>query len=79
MKFFEVDDRDKGPDASGHRLARFRIGWADAVRGDTYSEETLRKLTWNNLGWRLGSLLGDASDEDVERVYRLCVKLQAEQ
>ena len=76
---FEIDDRDTDPDASRYRLARFRIGWDRAVRGDNYSEETLRKLTWDNLGWRLGRLLGEASQENVDRVYRLCVRLQAEQ
>ena len=73
---FEVDVRDPDPDASGHRRARFRIGWENAVRGKCYDRKALRKLTWDNLGWRLGKLLGRSSQETVEQMYQLCVKVQ---
>lgn len=75
---FEVDDRDTNPDASGHRCARFSIGWDNAVRGKHYGRPTLKKLTWHNLGWRLGKLLGRGSPETIERMYHLCAKLQSE-
>ena len=72
---FEVDDRND-PDA--HRKDRFRRGWNDAVRGKDYGRTTLRKLTWQNLGWRIGKMLGHGSQETVERMYHLCVKLKDE-
>lgn len=75
---FNADVRGTNPDASAHRLARFRAGWAKAVQGTEYGEAALGKLTWDNLGWRFGKLLGFASTETVERMYQLCVKQHAE-
>ena len=75
---FEVDDRNTDPNASGHRRARFCIGWNSALRGKDYGHTALEKLTWENLGWRLGKLLGHGSEETIEQMYHLCVKLQAE-
>ncbi|WP_425155509.1 endonuclease/exonuclease/phosphatase family protein [Candidatus Palauibacter sp.] len=75
---FDSDERRTNPGDSGRRRARFKIGWQKAVRGVNYGERALRRLTWDNLGWRLGKLLGPASAETVERMYQLCVKQQAE-
>lgn len=75
---FDADVRSTDPDASAHRLASFRRGWTKAARGTEYGEAALRKLTWDNLGWRLGKLFGPSSEQTVERMYRLCVKQQAE-
>ena len=75
---FDTDARRTNPCDSGHRGARFKVGWAKAVRGVNYGEKALGRLTWDNLGWRLGKLLGPASRETVECMYQLCVKQQAE-
>lgn len=75
---FDFDDRDTNPDATGHRRARFRIGWRKATTGADYGETALKELTWDNLGWRLGKLLGPASDETINDMYDLCVRQQAE-
>ncbi|MEX0663329.1 MAG: hypothetical protein WD598_01010 [Acidimicrobiia bacterium] len=39
---------------------------------------TPSRITWQNLGWRLGFVLGATSPELIERIYRLCVQQQAE-
>lgn len=50
-------DRRRPPNE--RRRGQFRVGWEDAVtRGMTYTESTLRSLTWRNAGYRLGQLLG---------------------
>jgi hypothetical protein len=50
-----------------------------AVRGEAYSAETLETLTWQNLGYRLGTLLGPASEELQGELFAPCVQLQAAQ
>ena len=58
------------------RKSEFKTGWENSQRNpsdrESYTEETLKKLTWNNLGYRLGRILGPASDEFKERMYDLC-------
>lgn len=72
------DSRTEDPNKSGRRLKVFRDGWAHAVAGREYTRETLERLTWQNLGWRLGSLLGATSEGLVDETYDLCVRQQAE-
>jgi hypothetical protein len=65
---FETDDRNP-PD--GHRKRRFKAGWNDAaMRGKIYQEETLRHLTWTNLGYRLGQKFGVRDETEMDEVYR---------
>ncbi|MFQ3651911.1 MAG: HNH endonuclease [Gemmataceae bacterium] len=62
------DDYRKAPD--DRRRVRFRTGWEDATkRGAAYSEATLQRLTWNNLGYRFGRQFGTASPEEIDAVY----------
>lgn len=70
------DIRSTEPDSTGHRRARFRIGWAHAVGGREYGETVLDRLTWQNTGWRLGWLLGNTTPEMIERCYSLAVEQQ---
>ena len=74
---FDSDVRDPNPDATHHRGARFKVGWKRAVNGTDYGEQALRELTWENLGWRLGKLLGPASKKTMNDMYDLCVRQQA--
>lgn len=61
-------DRRRPPDE--HRRRRFRAGWRDAIRPDNrYSDSTLRKLTWQNLGYRLGMRFGELSDADIDIAF----------
>ena len=70
---FERDDRDP-PDE--RRRGRFKAGWEDAtVRGEVYAEETLQRLTWHNLGYRFGSLLGHRSGDEITEAYEILADL----
>jgi hypothetical protein len=72
------DDRETDPNKSGHRRARFRDGWNNAVNGQQYKSNALNRLSWENLGYRLGSLFGDTSPELVDELYDWCVSQQAQ-
>jgi len=76
---YQHDGRSTEPDVDSSRKSRFKAGWNDAaIRGKEYGSESLETLYWQNLGYRLGKLLGAASDEVQEEMYRLCVRQQAE-
>lgn len=47
------------------RLREFRTGWRHGADNKMFGESaTLEKLTWHNVGWRLGWMLGGAGDTD---------------
>ena len=66
-----VDIRNDDPNDTGHREAQFRLGWDQAQHPERpeYQSDTLRQLTWRNLGWRLGKLYGKTSDEMIGIQY----------
>lgn len=64
---YETDVR-KPPDS--YRRERFKSGWEDAaVRKKNYAEKTLKRLTWQNLGYRLGKRFGEKVPDEIYRVY----------
>ena len=70
---FERDDRDP-PDE--RRRGQFKAGWEDAtVRGKVYAENTLQWLTWHNLGYRFGRLLGHRSQTEIDEAYKILADL----
>ena len=73
---FEEDIRDTNPNETGHREAQFHEGWRRAVEGQCYREATLRQLTWNNLGYRLGKRFGATSADHGDQIYDWCVRQQ---
>jgi len=75
---FDRDIRSKEPDQTAHRKARFREGWRRGVAGERYGEPSLKELTWDNLGYRLGALFSDTSPELVDELYDWCVRQQHE-
>jgi hypothetical protein len=71
-------DKDAGhtePNKSGHRRARFRQGWLNAVEGKEYGE-ALNELSWDNLGYRLGKIFGSTSEEMIDAQYDWRVRQQ---
>jgi hypothetical protein len=74
-----IDERES-PD--NLRKGAFKTGWGFGVASrrdnsapEGCSPETLvKKLTWWNLGYRLGNLLGDTSVELVEEIYDLLAR-----
>jgi 5-methylcytosine-specific restriction protein A len=70
---FEKDDRNP-PDE--RRQGQFKAGWEDAtVRGAVYAEKTLQWLTWCNLGYRFGRLLGHRSQTEIDEAYKILADL----
>ena len=74
------DDRRR---PTSGRKGRFTTGWNHGVASHStalpkkkpYDPDTLaEKLTWQNLGYRLGRLLRDPSDEFVEEMWEVCTR-----
>ena len=63
---YDHDDRTP-PDLS--RYGGFVVGWGEAVRGERYTEHTLRSLTWQNLGFRFGQRFRNGSKKKIEQVW----------
>lgn len=62
---YERDARKPLDDA---RERTFHDGWDDAVAGHLYDDSRLHKLSWQNLGNRLGRLFGDVPEEMREEL-----------
>lgn len=64
-------DRDDRSPPDNRRRAQFKVGWENAtLQRRSYTNETLNSvLTWNNLGYRFGALLGKRSEEGINAVY----------
>ena len=61
------DDRKKGVE---DRRVKFKKGWRDFTdRRKTYRTATLKKLTWQNLGWRVGKKALKQSDNVMDAVF----------
>jgi hypothetical protein len=76
---FKEDGRSTEPNVDRLRKGNFKHGWGDATeRDEEYTAETLKTLTWQNLGYRLGKLLGKTSEAIQEEMYEICVKQQEE-
>ena len=70
---FQEDDRNP-PDE--RRQGQFKAGWEDAtVRGKVYAENTLQWLSWRNLGYRFGRLLGHRSQTEIDEAYKILADL----
>lgn len=76
---WEFDGRDKDPNRNGYRRGAFKRGWRAAVNGKNYTRATLNELKWQNLGWRLGKLLGCAGERTIVDMYEMCVRQQRKQ
>lgn len=57
------------------RRGRFKAGWDAAVKGSVYRDKTLRVLTWQNLGYRFGKALGEATEPRVDEAYSYLARL----
>lgn len=75
---YEEDVRSTNPNETGHRRGRFKAAWKKAVRGESYGSQALSRLTWDNLGWRLGKLFGETDEALIDEMYEWCVRQQEE-
>ncbi|WP_336024524.1 hypothetical protein [Halobellus salinisoli] len=78
---YEEDKRNTNPDSN--HLRNFNAGWTEALKDDPdkskYKENPeLPNLTWENLGYRLGSLFGETSKDLREELFEWCKEQQAE-
>jgi len=74
---YKQDERDSEPNRTAHRKAEFKKGWQKAAKGESLTSGKLDKaLTWHNLGYRLGELLGPTPPKLIEQMYDLCVEQQ---
>ena len=56
------------PDAS--RRGQFKAGWRNATeRGRVYGPDVLIRLTWHNLGYRLGEMFGAMDGGDIDDTF----------
>jgi predicted HNH restriction endonuclease len=64
-------DKRSVPDSARKRA--FKLGWLDYTqRKKVYSEEVLTsRLTWQNLGNRLGQILESKTREDIEEIFEI--------
>ena len=66
------------------RQAAFKRGWTAAVKDLSDTEESSKysegpppgELTWDNLGYRLGSLFGETDDELRQELFEWCKEKQ---
>lgn len=66
---YEEDIR-KYPD--NRRRGQFKSGWEDAViRQQIYLPLTLQRLTWRNLGYRMGQRFGKSSVDEINQIFNL--------
>jgi hypothetical protein len=65
---YKVDHRQE-PDE--HRFKKFHKGWQGATfnKDKSYTANTLKKLTWQNLGYRFGKHLGSQTPEYIREVF----------
>lgn len=69
------NDSRKNPRPDDERLETFKRGWRYAIypEDEDFGEQAFEELSWQNLGYRLGLLFGDTSEELQEELYGWCV------
>ncbi|RQG88876.1 hypothetical protein EA462_10790 [Natrarchaeobius halalkaliphilus] len=76
---YEEDGRTD-PDPDDQRLETFKRGWRYGVypADEDFGELAFSKLSWQNLGYRLGVMFGETSEELQEELYDWCVRQMRE-
>ena len=72
---YDTDPRWPG---SEHMRRAFRGGWKRGASNDDRLKDPSRldRLTWWNLGYRMGTLLKKAPNEVIDVMYALCDTVQ---
>lgn len=71
---YDVDDRKE---LTKGQKAAFKEGWRRAVDGQPHRGD-VDELTWESLGWRLGSLFGETSKELKDDMFEWCLAQRRE-
>lgn len=69
---YDVDGREE---LTKGQKAAFKEGWRRAVGGGRHPGD-VDELTWESLGWRLGSLFGETSAELKDDMFEWCLAQQ---
>ena len=71
------DLKDLRNTPSDGRVRAFHQGFKHALdeSRDDYASETLSKITWQNLGFRMAKEFGDRSDEWIDLSFRYAAEL----
>lgn len=65
-----VYDRDERKAPDEHRRSKFLVGWEEATQHHkVYEAEALQRLTWKNLGYRLGQRFGALEPAQIDTVF----------
>ena len=65
-------DRDDRHSPDTYRHGQFVAGWKDATaRSRRYTEDTLKSLTWHNLGFRFGQHFGNCPEEKIKQAWNV--------
>jgi len=77
-------DKDVREPADEARGKVFREGWRRGAKWhkgnpDPYTPGVLDMLKWENLGYRMGTILGPASERFMDAMFAMCALLQDEQ
>jgi len=72
---YEEDGRRELEPGDDEALSVFLTGWSDANNPDSedFGEMAFKKLSWRNLGYRLGLLFGETPRNLKEDLYYWCV------
>lgn len=72
---YEKDGR-RDPDPDDEALDVFKNGWWKGANPEQedFGETAHKELSWHNLGYRLGKLFGDTSEEMIKEMYMWCVR-----
>ncbi len=71
-------DHDDRRPSDNLRKGQFKAGWKAGVAGARYDEQTLLRLTWHNLGYRLGLAFGAQPVQDIEWAFTVLAKRYVE-
>ena len=72
---YDQDGCSRSPDS--RRRGQFQAGWEDwTVRERKYLPQTLRSLTWHNLGYRFARKFGKSTRDEIRRVYKTVASLK---
>lgn len=69
LSTFEYRRDIRNPYPGAANLRAFLLGWKHAVENRVYGSSVQKTLTWQNLGNRLGNLLGPVSPAEQERAF----------
>lgn len=69
---YRVDIRNADPSPS--HLRAFRLGWKHGAERRGYGDTALDRLSWQNLGNRLGLELGHVGAEEQERAFEILAR-----